>query len=253
MMASNSSMLAQPILFAHRGGRSHGADNSLETFRLALRKGIGGLESDVRLTADGVCVLAHDPTLWWKGLRHRIAKKNMTQLPSSLLSLAGLYDNLGGDFELSLDIKTASKRLSNEMEQELAAKTALAAVICASEFEQRIGKPVVSRLWLCHSNWELLASWRQRWPDVKLVNSTSLNRLKEGRERRTAQLAEAGIDALNMPHPDWTKGFVTLAHRFGVLAFGWDAHLERVIAELMNYGIDGIYGDNVDKLLSQQL
>jgi len=235
-----------PILFAHRGGRAHEAENSLAAFHWSLRKGIGGLESDARLTADKVCVLAHDSGYWHKGMRRRIAARTLAQLPGSLLSLASLYETLGCDFEFSLDIKAPGRW---PLAKDLATETARAAVACATAVEQQTGQPAVARLWLCHFDWELLASWRQLWPEVKLVNSVRLDQLKEGPERRAAQLADAGVNVLNMPHTDWTKGFVALVHRFAVLAFGWDAHQERVIAELLSYGIDGIYGDNVDRLL----
>ena len=53
-------MRRPPIGFAHRGARAHAPENTLEAFRLALRLGATGLESDVWLTADGVAVLDHD-------------------------------------------------------------------------------------------------------------------------------------------------------------------------------------------------
>ena len=240
-----------PILFAHRGGRALGADNSLATFQLSLATGISGLESDLRLTADGVAVLTHHASLWRRWSYHKVAARPRTQLPADLLDLSQFYETLGCDFELSLDVKRASRNTTDY--RDYASRSAAAAQRCAHEIEQQLGQAAVSRLWLCHHDWELLASWRERWPQVKLVNSTTSKQLKDGLERRAAQLAEAGIDALNLPQQDWSKGMVTLAHRFGVLAFGWDAHLERVIAELLSYGIDGIYGDNPDKLIAALL
>ena len=58
-----------------------------------------------------------------------------------------------------------------------------------------------------------------------------------------------GIDAVNLHHLDWTGGLTTLFHRFGVLAFGWDAQLPRVIAELIDLGIDAVFSDHVDRLV----
>ncbi|MBV8234977.1 MAG: glycerophosphodiester phosphodiesterase, partial [Acidimicrobiia bacterium] len=52
-------MLHPPIAFAHRGASAHAPENTLEAFRLALRLGATGLESDVWLTADGTPVLDH--------------------------------------------------------------------------------------------------------------------------------------------------------------------------------------------------
>ena len=224
-----------PLLFAHRGGMAHAPENSEAAFRFALESGIGGLESDVRITADGVAVLAHDSRAKKGLLPKNIAKTTRAALPNSVMSLADLYQSFGCDFELSLDIKVP--------------EALAAAVNAAREAEQHLGQPVLNRLWLCHPDWSLLARWREQWSDIRLVNSAPLNRLADGPERRCAQLSEAGIDALNFPHPDWNAGLVTLAHRFEVLAFAWDAHHERIIKELMQIGVDGIYGDHVDRLL----
>ena len=57
------SLRRPPIGFAHRGGMAHAPENTLEAFRLALRLGASGLESDAWLTADGVVVLHHDRSI----------------------------------------------------------------------------------------------------------------------------------------------------------------------------------------------
>jgi glycerophosphoryl diester phosphodiesterase len=53
------------IVLGHRGGRGHGwpPENTLEAFAQAIDEGADGVELDVRLTADGVPVVIHDPTL----------------------------------------------------------------------------------------------------------------------------------------------------------------------------------------------
>jgi glycerophosphoryl diester phosphodiesterase len=88
---------------------------------------------------------------------------------------------------------------------------------------------------------------------VRLVDSTRLSRIKEGPERRAATLAGKGIDAINLHHLEWTGGLTTLFHRFGVLAFGWDAQNPRVLAELLDAGIDGVYSDHVDRMVDALL
>lgn len=214
---------------------AHAPENSEAAFRFALETGVTGLESDVRLTADGVAVLAHGAYCRKGILRQNIAKRTHRSLPSSIMSLANLYERFGCDFELSLDVQVP--------------EAAESAVNAAREAEQLAGQPALSRLWLCHPDWKLLARWREQWDRVRLVNSAPLARLSDGPERRCSQLSEARIDALNFPHPDWNAGLITLAHRFGVLAFAWDAHHERIIKELLQMEIDGIYGNHVDRLL----
>jgi glycerophosphoryl diester phosphodiesterase len=51
------------LVAAHRGGALLWVENSLPAFREALALGVGALEFDLHLTADGEVVVIHDPTL----------------------------------------------------------------------------------------------------------------------------------------------------------------------------------------------
>ena len=221
-----------PITFAHRGARAHAPENTLEAFELALKLGAGGLESDVWLTRDGLPVLDHDGVVK-TGLRRRpISEVARADLPSHVPALAELYDACGSEFELSLDVKDAA-----------AAGPVVAVATDA-------GGDAVGRLWLCHHDWEVVAGWRQLSPDLRLVDSTRLRRMREGPERRAATLADVGIDAVNLHASDWTGGLTTLFHRFERYAFGWDAQHERVLRALLRMGIDAVYSDFVDRMTS---
>jgi glycerophosphoryl diester phosphodiesterase len=223
--------LRPPISFAHRGARAHAPENTIEAFQLALKLGATGLESDVWLTADGVPVLDHDGVVR-SGLRRKpIGSVDRAALPSWIPTLEELYATCGTDFELSLDVKDGD------------AAAATVAVARAA------GDGVLPRLWLCHPDWQLVRTWRRLADDVRLVDSTRLKRIKEGAERRAADLAGAGIDAVNLHHTDWNLGLATLFHRFELHCFGWDAQFERVITQLLRYGLDGVYSDHVDRLV----
>jgi glycerophosphoryl diester phosphodiesterase len=54
---------ARPYLMAHRGNRVACPENTLAAFRRALADGADILETDLRLTADGVLVCIHDATV----------------------------------------------------------------------------------------------------------------------------------------------------------------------------------------------
>jgi glycerophosphoryl diester phosphodiesterase len=220
-----------PYAFAHRGARAHAPENTLEAFTLALRLGATGLESDVWLTADGEAVLDHDGVVGGRVRRRRIAAARRADLPAHVPTLEDLYAMCGTSMQLSLDVKDP------------AAFDRVIAVARAA------GGPARENLWLCHPRWEQVVEWRGRDDTVRLVDSTRLDRIKEGAERRAATLAAKGVDAINLHHLDWTGGLTTLFHRFGVLAFGWDAQTPRVIAELIDAGIDGVYSDHVDRLV----
>jgi glycerophosphoryl diester phosphodiesterase len=52
-----------PLVFAHRGGCALGPENTLASFDRGVAAGADGLELDVRLSADGIPIVHHDPTL----------------------------------------------------------------------------------------------------------------------------------------------------------------------------------------------
>ena len=220
-----------PYAFAHRGARAHVPENTLEAFTLALRLGATGLESDVWITADGEAVLDHDGVAGGRLRRRAIRSVDRDDLPPHVPTLAELYATCGTDYQLSLDVKDPG------------------AADRVVEVARAAGGDAVGNLWLCHHRWEQLVEWRPVHPDVHLVDSTRLDRIREGAERRAATLSAQGIDAVNMHHLDWTGGLTTLFHRFEVLAFGWDAQTPRVIDELIDLGIDGVYSDHVDRLV----
>ena len=226
---------APPIAFAHRGARAHAPENTLGAFTLALRLGATGLESDVWLTADGEAVLDHDGVAGGRLRRRRIASCRRAELSPHIPSLADLYETCGTDVDISLDLKDP---------------VAFDRVV---DVARAAGDDALSRLWLCHPRWEQLVEWRSRNGQVRLVDSTRLSRIKEGPERRAATLAGKGIDAISLHHLDWTGGLTTLFHRFGVLAFGWDAQNPRVLGELVDAGIDGVYSDHVDRMVEALL
>lgn len=53
----------RPRVYGHRGARHAEPENTLRAFEAAMKEGAEGIELDVRLTADGVCVIAHDEAL----------------------------------------------------------------------------------------------------------------------------------------------------------------------------------------------
>jgi glycerophosphoryl diester phosphodiesterase len=225
-----SSLRHPPIGFAHRGARADARENTIEAFRLALDLGATGLESDVWLTADGVPVLDHDGVV---GVRRRkVGKLDRAALPPHIPSLAELYEACGSAFDLSLDVMDPD---------------AVEPVVAVA---RAVDDEAPARLWLCHPDWELTASWRERFPDVRLVNSTRMLAIREGGERRAANLAGAGIDAVNLHHLDWTGGHTTLFHRFGILAFAWDAQHDRVLDEVLAMGVDAVFSDHVDRMMA---
>lgn len=177
-------------------------------------------------------MLDHDGVIRRNFRRRPISDARRDELPASVPALEELYTECGTAFELSVDVRDP--------------RTAAAVV----EVARAASPGAPKHLWLCHADAPRLGRWRDEFPDVRLVNSTRLRDMKTGPERRAAELAKFGVDAVNLHYTEWTGGLTTLFHRFERLAFGWDAQHERIIQDLVGMGIDAVYSDHVDRLVA---
>lgn len=224
------SLLEDPIGFAHRGARAYSRENTIESFHLALKLGANGLESDVWVTLDGVAVLDHDGVVGRRlGRKVPIGALRRDQLPRHIPELAELIEQCGTGYHLSLDLKDAQ---SGQRVVDVVREAAPA---------------MLPRVWLCHPTWSTLLALRDQ--GVKLVDSTRLERIKEGPERRAATLANEGIDGVNMHHTDWSGGLVTLFHRFERTAFAWGIQQPDLLQRTFWMGIDGLFSDYPDRMM----
>ncbi|MDQ1520016.1 MAG: glycerophosphoryl diester phosphodiesterase [Actinomycetota bacterium] len=219
-----------PITFAHRGARIDEPENTIPAFRRALEQGASGLETDAWLSSDGEVVLAHD-ALVRRGLRRqRVASSSAAQLADlGVPRLADVYATLGSDYELSVDVKTP--RVAEPL----------------IELAREVG--VAHRLWLCAPDVEFLKTLRH-FDDVRLVHSERRRAISSPLERHAADLANAGIDVMNMHHTDWSGGLVSLFHRFDVRAFAWDVQEVRHLRTALQIGVDAVYCDRPDRMVA---
>lgn len=219
------------IVFAHRGGARGRRENTLAAFAQALAAGAPGLESDVWLTADKVAVLHHDGSVGALGRRRPLSALPRTALPARIPTLADLYRSCGASFELSLDVCDPG---------------ALPAVTAASSAVGGLG-----RLWLCHGDPARLARWRPLVGPARLVHSTtSWKGTSEDAGGLARALQASGIDAVNLFWRQWNRPLVEAFKGRGVLALAWGVPGRRRARQLAEMGLDGLYGDRVEALLS---
>lgn len=102
-----------PIAFAHRGFAPDGDENSLRAFERAVELGYGYLETDVRVTSDGVALAFHDTHLdrvtdragrvdqlpWDQVRRARIASREPIPLLADVLTA-------WPDVRVNIDVKS---------------------------------------------------------------------------------------------------------------------------------------------------
>jgi len=220
------------ITFAHRGARLEAPENTVEAFRIGLELGARGLETDAHLSADGEVVLVHDATI-----RTGIRRVKVAETPAPDLALHGvprlaeLYETLGTDFELSIDLK------------------APAVGVAILEVARRA--EAAERLWLCAPDLDTLRDLGATGDaPPRLVHSTPRRRISGPLERHAAELADAGIAAMNFHYTEWSPGLVALFQRFGLLAFAWDVQEERHLRAMLAAGLDAVYSDRVQRMVA---
>ena len=169
-----------------------------------------------------------------RGLRRvKVADTSAADLATfGVPRLADLYRELGTAYELSIDLKT-------EGVEDAILVAASAPDVAAAD-----------RLWLCSPSVSRLRAIRDLSTVVKLVHSTRRRSISGPVERYAANLAETGLDVVNLHHSEWTAGLVELFHRFDVKAFAWDVQEVRHIRSALAMGVDAIYSDFVDRMVA---
>ena len=71
----------KPLVIAHRGGALESTENTLDAFQRAVKIGADGIETDIRLTRDGIVVIYHDE---YFGRVEGLPERQRTRLISSL-------------------------------------------------------------------------------------------------------------------------------------------------------------------------
>lgn len=78
-------MLQLPKVIGHRGAAAYAPENTLDSFREARRRGATWVETDVKLTADGVPILMHDASLKrTMGVDRLVSRTKAADLPKEV-------------------------------------------------------------------------------------------------------------------------------------------------------------------------
>lgn len=231
-----------PRVLAHRGLALDAPENTMLAFAKALAAGASHIETDVRVTADGHAVIAHDPDL------SRVADRSVEVGRLTLAELrrvdlghgqgfAGLAEALDGlpDARFNIDLKDAGVVLP-----------AVAAVrearaqdrVLLTSFSEARRKAAVAAL-----------------PAVatSVASSTALRVLAAHRAglRGAARRALGRFHAVQLPER-WkgvtlvTPRFVELAHSAGVEVHVWTVNDPVEMNRLLDLGVDGIVTDRAD-------
>jgi glycerophosphoryl diester phosphodiesterase len=244
----------RPLVFAHRGGSAIGPENTVVAMTRGLAAGADGFECDVRLAADGVPVVIHDPTLdrttSGTGPVHALTSAALAALDATCRFVprdpAWAVGERGGvpalhhvltrfaGARVIVELKDEDPRLADAVVGVVRASGA-AARVCLGSFHQvvldrvrALAPEMVTSATRREAQRTLARSW-VRWP----FPMTPAYRAFQVPER-AGRL------------PVVTAAFVRRAHRERAVVQVWTVDAPEDVRRLLALGVDGVISDRPD-------
>ena len=217
--------MATTQVIAHRGASKAERENTLAAFRRAGELGSHAVELDVRRTADGKMAVHHDAALADGRL---ICELNASELPEHIPLLPEALDACAGMW-VNIEIK------NHPIDADFDATDALAATVAAHLAER--GE---DHRWLisCFHR-PTVDAMRTLRPEVRTAWLTEGVR-DEDCERVAREMANMGHTALHPYTKHLNRNCVEVFHKHGLQVNSWTIDDPARMAEVIEWGIDGI-------------
>jgi len=244
----------RPRVYAHRGGRALGPENTIAAFEIGLKAGADGLELDVHIAADGTPVVIHDDTLD----RTTSATGQVNALTADELARvdAGcrFVDGSGGRpfAGLGIGVPTllaALRRFDNvPVIVELKVNT--------EECGRRVAEVVrtagaVDRVCLAGSGWHSARGARAALPGAAASACRPEVRMAMHRSWVGWPVRRVGYGGYQVP--EWsgawhvaTRRFIRHAHAAGLVVEVWTVDEPADMERLLDWGADGLISNRPD-------
>ena len=235
-----------PRLFAHRGGGTLAPENTLAAMKTGHELGYQGVEFDVKLSADNVSILMHDPTL---------SRTTNGQGEVKHLHFEQLNKVDAGSWHSA---RFAGERIPrfSDVAAYLNANGMVANVEIkpCPDREEETGKQIASEcvtLWAGQGVPPLLSSFS--YPALLAAKSAApeLPRgllVKDFEEANWAELAELEATSFHCHHAKLEHAQVEALHARGYRVLTYTVNEVSRVAELVAMGVDGIFTDNLDAM-----
>ena len=268
----------------HRGARALFAENTLEGFRAAAALGVTTFELDVALTADGVAVVSHDPTLnpdivrdssgVWLSARgptiHSLTHAQMVRYDVGRLRPGSPTASLFPDQQsfdgariptlaavlaalptarFTIEVKTDPAHPDWTAAPDMMADATLA-VIDAAAATHRV---VVEAF-----DWRVQRHIRRIRSDIRLAWLTRPGTVADAPlwwdDTPVPASVPAAVAAEGGPiwapdHTTLTQPLIEEAHRLGLVVWPWTVNEARDIRRLIEWRVDGVISDWPDRVM----
>ena len=207
-------------VLAHRGASKAARGNTIEAFRLAGMLGSDAVELDVRRTADGALVVHHDPHL---ADGRSIVTVNAAELPSYVAHLDAALDACDGMW-VNVEIKNDSEESDFDPTDSIADRTIAALAARGDDDRWLISSFRLETIDRCKALSDIRTAWL-----VEMVPDDVI-----------ATMVGRGHVALHPWFATLRRSHVDVCHGAGIAVNTWTCDDPQRMAELIDWGIDGI-------------
>jgi glycerophosphoryl diester phosphodiesterase len=249
-----------PLVIAHRGGAGLWPENTMHAFTRAAAMGVDVLEMDVQVTADGVLVVMHDPTLG-RTTNGNGPVNGRTLMEVKRLDAAYNWSPDGGQsFPLrgrGLSVPTLQEvfaafpemRFNIEPKQE---QPSLVRPLCRMIRDHGM----TNRVLVGSFSSRILEEVRLECAEVATSASTAeVRRFMAMNAARPQEAHWPSVQALQVPVYSGgaqvlTRQFVRAAHGHNLEVHAWTVNETEEMKRLLDLGVDGIITDYPDRLMA---
>lgn len=240
---SAAELAASPrvLLFAHRGSSREAPENTLASFRVALKVRVDGVELDYAHTSDGVPVVFHDKDLGrTTNYLARFGGEKAPLLAETTLERLRQLD-LGGWFHPTFanePVATLAEALDVIQPHGLTLierKAGDAATIVALLRDKECIEHVIVQAF----DWQFLADCRRLAPELTLAALGE----HEVTVEKLAAARDAGAAMIGWNQQHLTAQAIALAHSHGMQAWTWTVNDAQRCRQLVAWGINAITSD----------
>ncbi|MGK2961726.1 MAG: glycerophosphodiester phosphodiesterase [Gemmatimonadaceae bacterium] len=242
------------IVVGHRGNRAHAPENTIESFAQAVALGADAIEFDVHMSADGIPVVHHDPTI----MRTTDGVGEIARLTFDELRKADAGANFTKDGGKTFPYRGAGHRIPR-LEEVIEAFPVTAMIVEIKEPLASTGvlevlkrRNAIGRVLVDSFKPEALRVFAGSEIALGASHNGMVRILKESLGARST--GPVGFKAIctptsyyGMPLP--VKRFANVARKYGVRVHVWTINDTRVARDLWLAGINGIITDDPGSML----
>lgn len=238
------------LKIGHRGAKGYKPENTLSSFKHAIKLGADMIELDIQLTKDNIPIVIHDPTInRTTNGKGKIKKYTLKELKKFNIKYKGKITKekiptleeilkLKTKFNIEIKNKNAAEKVAEIITQlKLENKTIISSSFSKPLKEIKSLYPKIKTAWICYSEHSKLKTGIIITLLKSLPNKIIINKVKKIK-----------ADYLHPHIKLCTKKFISDMAKANLKINVWTVNNKRTIKKLKKLNINGIMSDYPDKL-----